>query len=161
MKVVHHLNRGEEGYILVELLVVISILMLFLGRATFSQSEEMQYRRELQISAQQIVGELRRVQQESMYGYIKGDRGKTRILFDGNTFSLRKNGKTYESYNLPQHIINMSGNKEIAFHGTGKTTDDTIVTIRHTKVPYGAQIVIALQTGRIRWYEFKLYENEK
>lgn len=143
------IQRDREGSLLVELLWVTTIF-LFIG---YTLSGMIPYHgKEMGIAMplQQILGDLRRLQQHDLYGYSGTDmQSDTLAVSEGKIWQFHR-GKATVTYTFPIGIQPSVGYRAFSFTGIGLPQQDTNFALRDSKAGQSATIYIGVQTGRIR-----------
>lgn len=139
----------ENGFTLVELVVVTLIISILVGMAVPSMNHILaRYR--LSTAARQLAGDIRYVQQMA----VGGESTRVYILFDvGNRlYFIKKNNQVLEQVQLPQGISFMSvpfSGKQLAFSIDGAPTGAGEIILQNEYAGL-YKVIVMPATGRVR-----------
>lgn len=149
-------TSSEQGYLLYECLLGISILMtVFTLTFPLLLNHKEREKEELQQVLSDMVMHLRYMQQSCMYGHFQAVNTKSSVFVMVDGYALQ-NGRKYlgEKIYYPKNIISLDA-QDIFFTRYGEPRSDMRINLRqfdaNRKFKRDGVIYIALQTGRIRW----------
>lgn len=151
-------KREEDGYLLAEVLMIATVVLLILSTSQLRVPVTMQAKNELLQITVQVIEELRRMQQSTLYGYEAETLSLTTLVVQEDGILWRNNNRLIkEKQTFPRGIHSSTGIVLITFQPDGRPQKDTIISLRHDNANIRTLIYIAAQTGRIR---YEIYEDE-
>lgn len=145
-------RRRENGYLLMEYIVLLGLLGLFFMLAMPKLTWD-SHRYAVDVMTREIAADLQRMRQHSLTNGTAD--------MDGWTLSLRKDKyvimqryTVHKTRIYPEGITiptGKSGRKDFTFDGKGRPQSDMELTVASSGAqPYEKKIIVAAQTGRIR-----------
>lgn len=149
--------KNQAGYILIELLIVSTVLIVLLSSVILHVPNYMASKRELTQTSIRLIEDLRQLQQSTIYGYEKETLSLTTLMIEPDGYMWRNNNRIIrDKFYFPENIYCRMTSVSITFQTDGRPYEDTVIALVHKKTQARILIYIAAQTGRIRW---QLYEN--
>jgi prepilin-type N-terminal cleavage/methylation domain-containing protein len=138
----------EDGFVLLELLVVLGIMGIVISGAVFG-ARKMIPRSELEAGTYEIISDFRRIQQQAIseqrdYGIRFDDENNEYIVFNDDEGDIRI--KELDK-NLVYHEIRFGGDKEVTFKAIGTADNGHVTLINDNGMKY--RITVSGQ-GRVR-----------
>lgn len=154
MKVPKH---PEEGSLLVEVVLYMTICSLIIGMVLLLHNEEQREYYQFDREGRILFAHIKRMQMATLYGNLQRISGGNRIVLDGTRYGYINGSNTMVYRELPPSMhIEFTGTSQVlrfAGHkGVGKVFTVTLVD---TVIRYKRTFIFARQSGRIRWEESK------
>lgn len=154
MKVPRH---PEDGSLLVEVLLYMTICSLIIGMVLLLNNGEQQEYYQFDREGRILFAHIKRMQMDSLYGNLQSVSGANRIVLDGTRYGYINESSVMVYRELPPSMyIEFTGTSPVlrftGHKGVGKMFTVTLVD---TVIRYKRTFIFARQSGRIRWEESK------
>ena len=147
----------EDGSLLVEVLLYMTICSLIIGMVLLLNSGEQREYYQFDREGRILFAHIKRMQMASLYGNLQSVSGANRIVLDGTRYGYINESRTMVYRELPPSMyIEFTGTSPVlrftGHKGVGKMFTVTLVD---TVIRYKRTFIFARQSGRIRWEESK------
>lgn len=149
---IHRYSRASyNGFVGAEWIISITILLLVVsvGQASLQRYTSNHYA--LQSYARELALSLKEAQLNNMMGRITNESLRS-VLIKTHSYEHRSSSKAVPNtkVELPSHIVIIGGTGEVFFNGNGLPDQLTRIILEDTITKEKVQVIIAVQTGRIR-----------
>lgn len=150
-------KRSNEGSLLVEILLYMTICSLMIGMVLLLHNEERREYYQFDREGRILFAHIKRMQLATLYGNLRQGSGSNQFLIEDHRYRYLDGDHGVVLRELPKsmHLESTGKTAVLTFGGHKGVGNAFTVTLVDDVIRYKRIFIFARQSGRIRWEEMK------